>query len=96
MIRLAVTPHPHFFRRLLIPIHRQVAMAKPLLQLAALGVAGFALWKIASFVLLPFLLLVFKVALILGVVMLAIWFFRKNDKNKNDKGDTTPGQSQAL
>ena len=71
-------------------------MAKPLLQLAALGVAGFALWKIASIVLLPVLLFAFKIALIVGVVMLAIWFFRRNDKNEKSKGDATPGRSEAL
>jgi hypothetical protein len=59
-------------------------MAKPLLQLTALGVVGFALWKIAGFVLLPVLLWVFKVALIVGLVMLAIWFFKKRDKPKDD------------
>ncbi len=59
-------------------------MAKPLLQLAALGVTGFALWKIASLVLLPFLMLVLKVALVVGVVMLAIWFFKQGDKPKDD------------
>ena len=59
-------------------------MTKPFLQLAALGVAGFALWKIASLVLLPFLMFVFKVALIAGLVMLAIWFFKRNDKGKDD------------
>jgi len=59
-------------------------MTKPFLQLAALGVAGFALWKIASLVLLPFLMFVFKIALIAGLVMLAIWFFKKGDKPKDD------------
>ena len=59
-------------------------MAKPLLQLAALGVAGVALWKIASIVLLPFLVLAFKVATIVALVMLAIWFFKRNDKGKDD------------
>jgi hypothetical protein len=59
-------------------------MAKPLLQLAALGVAGFALWKIASFFLLPVLMLAFKIALIIGLVMLAIWFFKRNDTSKGD------------
>ena len=59
-------------------------MTKPLLQLAALGVTGLALWKIASFVLLPLLALVLKVALIVGLVMLAIWFFKRNDKAKDD------------
>ena len=47
-------------------------MAKPFLQLAALGFAGFALWKIASIVLLPFVVLAFKVAAIVTLVMLAI------------------------
>src|SRR2546426_7036719 len=34
----------------------------PFLQLAAVGVAGFALWKMASLFLLPLLMLAFKVA----------------------------------
>ena len=59
-------------------------MTKPFLQLAALGVAGFALWKMASLVLLPFLMLAFKVALFVGIVMFAIWFFKRNDKGKDD------------
>ena len=59
-------------------------MAKPLLQLAALGFAGVFLWKIASLVLLPFLMLAFKIALVVGIVMLAIWFLKKNDKPKDD------------
>ena len=59
-------------------------MAKPFLQLAAFGVAGFALWKTASLFLLPFLTLAFQVALIVGLVMLAIWFFKKGDKPKDD------------
>src|SRR5213594_3683412 len=47
------------------PFHStQPAMAKPLLQLAALGVGGFALWKIASLVLLPFVMLLFKAVLV--------------------------------
>ena len=59
-------------------------MTKPFLQLAAVGVAGFALWKIASLFLLPFLLLAFKLALVVGLVMLAIWLFKKDDKPKDD------------
>jgi hypothetical protein len=69
-------------------------MVKPLLQLAALGVAGFALWKIASFFLLPVLMLAFKIALIIGLVMLAIWFFKKNDTSKGD-ASSTPTSSDA-
>jgi len=69
----------------LIPYYPiESAMAKPFLQLAAFGVAGFALWKIASLFLLPFLMLAFKVALIVGLVMLAIWFFKRSDKGKDD------------
>jgi hypothetical protein len=59
-------------------------MAKPFLQLAALGVASLVIWKIASFVLLPFLTFAFKIALVLGLVMLAIWYFKKQDKPKDD------------
>jgi len=59
-------------------------MVKPFLQITALGVAGFALWKIASLLLLPFLMFAFKVALIVGVVMLAIWFFKQGDKPKDN------------
>ena len=60
------------------------AMAKPFLQLAALGFVGFALWKIASLLFLPVLLLAFKVAAIVGLVLLAIWFLKRNDKPKDD------------
>lgn len=67
-------------------------MAKPLLQLAALGVAGVVLWKVAAFMLFPLLMLALKVALVVGLVMLAIWFFKKNDKSKRD---TPPEQSEA-
>ena len=64
-------------------------MAKPLLQLAAVGVAGFALWKLASFILFPVLILAFKIALVVGIVMFAIWFFQKSDDKKKD--DTATG-----
>jgi len=59
-------------------------MAKPFLQLAALGVVGFALWKVASLFFLPFLVFAFKLAAIVGLVLLAIWFFKRNDKPKDD------------
>jgi hypothetical protein len=60
------------------------AMAKPFLQLAALGVASLVIWKIASLVLLPFLMFAFKIALVVGLVVLAIWYFKKHDKPKDD------------
>src|SRR2546422_6625003 len=47
----------------------ETVMTKPFLQLAAVGVAGFALWKMASLFLLPLLMLAFKVALIVAFVM---------------------------
>lgn len=62
-------------------------MAKPLLQLAAVGVVGFALWKLASFILFPVLMLAFKLALVVGIVMFAIWFFKRNDKPKDDTAE---------
>jgi hypothetical protein len=34
--------------------------------------------------LLPLLLLAFKVALIVAFVMLAVWFFKRNDKPTDD------------
>jgi hypothetical protein len=89
-----MTPHRPFFRKYLIPLDRWVVMAKPLLQLAALGVAGFALWKIASFFLFPLLMLAFKIALIIVLVMLAIWFFKKDDKSKGD-ASSPPTSSDA-
>ena len=62
-------------------------MAKPLLQLAAVGIVGFAVLKIASLFLLPFLMLAVKVALIVGLVLLAIWYFKGNDKPKDDTAE---------
>jgi membrane protein implicated in regulation of membrane protease activity len=59
-------------------------MVKPFLQLTALGVAGFALWKLASLWLLPFFMLALKVAVVVALVMLAIWYFKKNDKSEDD------------
>jgi hypothetical protein len=59
-------------------------MAKPLLQLAAIGIVGIGLWKLASFFLLPLLFLLFKIGLIVGIAMLAFWWFNKQGK----KGDT--------
>ena len=40
--------------------------------------------KMASLFLLPLLMLAFKVALIVAFVMLAVWFFKRNDKPKDD------------
>lgn len=61
-------------------------MFKPVLTLAAVGFAGIVLWNLASALLLPLLFLLFKIALIVGLVMLAFWWFNKRDR----KEDTPP------
>lgn len=58
-------------------------MSKPILQLAALGVAGFALWKLGSFFLIPLIFLALKLAFIVALVLFAFWFFN----NRRDKAD---------
>jgi hypothetical protein len=64
-------------------------MLKPVLQLAAVGFVGVVLWKVAGAFLLPLFFLVFKVALIAGLIMLAFWWFNK----KSGKEDTPPASS---
>lgn len=57
---------------------------KPVLTLAAVGILGIGLWKLASVLLLPVLFFVFKIGLIIGLVMLAFWFFNKKSRGKED------------
>jgi hypothetical protein len=57
---------------------------KPVLTLAAVGLLGIGLWKLASVLLLPVLFFVFKIGLIIALVMLAFWFFSKKDRGKED------------
>lgn len=67
-------------------------MAKPIVSLAAVGVLGFALWKVLSFLFLPLvgtllgvLFTLVKVAAIVGVVLLVMWLLRgKKDDTKRD------------
>ena len=59
-------------------------MIKPVLQLAAVGLVGVVLWKVAAAFLLPLFFLVFKIGLIVGLAMLAYWFFTKKDRGKED------------
>jgi len=61
-------------------------MLKPVFQLAAVGVLGFAAWKLFSFLLVPLfgtllglVFLVVKVALIVAVVYL-VWRWLKKEK----------------
>lgn len=64
-------------------------MIKPVLQLAAVGLVGVILWKLAAGLLLPLFFLLFKVALIVGLIMCAVWYFRKD----RGKQDTPPASS---
>ena len=56
-------------------------MRAPLMKLAAVGVVGFALWKVATVLLFPvvgaLLGLLLKGALIAAVVFFVMWLFRK-------------------
>jgi len=54
------------------------------MQLAAVGLVGVVLWKVAAAFLLPLFFLVFKIGLIVALVMLAFWFFNKKDRGKED------------
>jgi hypothetical protein len=65
-------------------------MAKPLLQLAALGLVGLSLWKLGSFFFFPLLFLALKIALVVGLVLFAVWLFKRNDrKGATDGGEGT-------
>ena len=59
-------------------------MIKPVLTLAAVGILGIGLWKLAGFFLVPVLFFVLKIGLIVGLIMLAFWFFNKKDRGKAD------------
>lgn len=57
---------------------------KPVLTLAAVGIVGIGLWKLASVFLLPLFFFVFKIGLIVALIMLAFWFFNKKSRGKED------------
>ncbi|HEX4599848.1 MAG TPA: hypothetical protein VH116_00540 [Gemmatimonadales bacterium] len=66
-------------------------MFKPLLTIAAVGFAGFALWKVLSFLFLPVLgtllgivLTLVKVALVAGLVWFVVSWLMKQ-KRKDDE-----------
>ena len=65
-------------------------MFKPVLTLAAVGFVGILLWKIAAAFILPPVFVLFKVALIVGLVMLAFWWFNKRGRKEDTKEDTPP------
>ena len=60
---------------------------RPVVTLAAVGIIGVALWKVRSILLLPLaglllglVLTLVKVALLVALVMFAVWLFRRKDK----------------
>ena len=69
-------------------------MLKPVLQVAAVGILGVTIWKLASFLLLPllgtvlgFAFTILKIALILGAILFVVWFLRrKGGEEKKDDG----------
>ena len=50
---------------------------KPLLQLAAVGVAGVVLFKLAALLFLPLLAIMFKVVLVMALVFFLMRLLRK-------------------
>jgi uncharacterized membrane protein YhdT len=63
---------------------------KPVVQLAAIGLVGFGLWKLASLFLLPIVFFIFKIGLIVGLVMLVFWWVNKKSRDKEDTPPATP------
>lgn len=59
-------------------------MFKPVLQLAAIGLVGIGLWKLAAMFLLPLFFFVFKIGLIIALIMVAFWWFNKKGRAKED------------
>ncbi len=69
-------------------------MSKPILQLAAFGVVGFALWKLGSFILIPLIFLALKIAFVVALVLFGFWFFTRHDK-PDDSSDADPGSQSS-
>lgn len=62
-------------------------MSKLVLQLAAAGVAGVILWKLLAGPLIGLLFVALKVAFVVGLVMFALWFFKKSRKDEPKDGE---------
>jgi hypothetical protein len=69
-------------------------MLKPVLQVAAVGILGVTIWKLASFLLLPllgtvlgFVFTILKIALILGAILFVVWFLKKKGGAEEKKDD---------
>ncbi len=72
-------------------------MFKPVLQLAAVGVVGALVWKLAAFLLLPllgtalgFVFLIVKIALVVGIVAFLFWLFNRNKSGGDLKDEAHP------
>jgi len=57
---------------------------RPVLGLAVVGLLGFTFWKVARIFFVPLFMMLFKIALVIGLVMLVMWWFQKNKKDKKD------------
>jgi len=57
---------------------------RPVIGLAAVGLLGFAFWKVARIFFLPLFMMALKVAFVIGLVMLAMWWLKKNQRDKKD------------
>ncbi len=74
-------------------------MLKPVLQVAAVGLLGVTIWKLASFLLLPllgtmlgFVFTILKIAVVVGAILFVVWFLkRKNGEEKKDDGLSASG-----
>ena len=71
-------------------------MLKPMVQVAALGVVGVVIWKLAFFLLIPlvglaagFVFAILKIALIVGAILFVVWFLKK--KGGEEKADGATG-----
>jgi threonine/homoserine/homoserine lactone efflux protein len=68
-------------------------MAKPVLQLAALGVVGVLLWKLLAGVMFGFLFAIVKIAFLVALVWFGIWAFKRwNDKKHDEKKGEAPAE----
>jgi len=72
-------------------------MLKPVLQLAAVGVVGALVWKLAAFLLLPllgtalgFVFLIVKIVLVVGIVAFLFWLFNRKTSGGDLKDEAHP------
>ncbi|MGH7548122.1 MAG: hypothetical protein ACREMM_08100 [Gemmatimonadales bacterium] len=71
-------------------------MAKPLLQLAAVGIVGVALWKVFTVFMLPLLGFLLKIAVLVAFALFLVWLFRKRDDDTRTDGKTATSPPPAA